>query len=158
MLTAEEKKEIEAEFPRYEQKRAVCVEALKVVQRHRGWVSDEALFAVAEFLEMTPAELDAVATFYNLIFRKPVGKHIIMVCDSVSCWIMGYERILQHLQDRLGIGLGETSADGVFTLLPIVCLGACDQAPAMMIDDVLYGNLDPAKIDEILASYTKSGT
>jgi NADH-quinone oxidoreductase subunit E len=154
MLTAEEKKEIEAEFPRYEQKRAVGVEALKVVQRHRGWVSDEALIEIAEFLEMTPAELDGVATFYNLIFRKPVGKHIILVCDSVSCWIMGYERILQHLQDRLGIVLGETSADGVFTLLPIVCLGACDQAPAMMIDDELYGNLNPAKIDEILANYT----
>jgi len=154
MLTAEEKKEIEAEFPRYEQKRAACVEALKVVQRHRGWVSDEALIAVAEFLEMTPAELDGVATFYNLIFRKPVGKHIILVCDSISCWIMGYERILQHLQDRLGIVLGETTADGVFTLLPIVCLGACDQAPAMMIDDELFGNLDPDKIDEILTKYT----
>jgi NADH-quinone oxidoreductase subunit E len=154
MLTAEEKKEIEAEFPRYEQKRAACVEALKIVQRHRGWVSDEALIAVADFLEMTPAELDGVATFYNLIFRKPVGKHIILVCDSVSCWIMGYERILQHLQDRLGIVLGETTTDGVFTLLPIVCLGACDQAPAMMIDDELYGNLDPAKIDEILTKYT----
>jgi NADH-quinone oxidoreductase subunit E len=154
MLTAEEKKEIEAEFPRYEQKRAACVEALKIVQRHRGWVSDETLIAVAEFLEMTPAELDGVATFYNLIFRKPVGKHIILVCDSISCWIMGYERVLQHLQDRLGIVKGETTADGVFTLLPIVCLGACDQAPAMMIDDELYGNLDPDKIDEILTKYT----
>jgi len=154
MLTTEEKKEIEAEFPRYEQKRAVCVEALKIVQRHRAWVSDEALIALAEFLEMTPAELDAVATFYNLIFRKPVGKHVILVCDSVSCWIMGHERILQHLQDRLGIVLGETTADGIFTLLPIVCLGACDQAPAMMIDDELYGDLDPAKIDEILANFT----
>jgi NADH-quinone oxidoreductase subunit E len=158
MLTAEEKKEIEAEFPRYEQKRAVCVEALKIVQRHRGWVSDETLIAVAEFLEMTPAELEAVATFYNLIFRKPVGKHVILVCDSVSCWIMGYERILQHLQDRLGIVLGETTADGLFTLLPIVCLGACDQAPAMMIDDELYGNLDEEKIDEILTNFTKPGT
>jgi NADH-quinone oxidoreductase subunit E len=154
MLTAEEKKEIEAEFPRYEQKRAVCVEALKIVQRHRGWVSDEALFAVAEFLEMTPAELEAVATFYNLIFRKPVGKHVILVCDSVSCWIMGYERVLDQLKARLGIDLGETTGDGLFTLLPIVCLGACDQAPAMMIDDELYGNLDPAKIDEILAKYS----
>jgi NADH-quinone oxidoreductase subunit E len=154
MLTAEEKKEIEAEFHRYATKRAVCVEALKIVQRHRGWVSDEALSAVADFLEMTSAELDAVATFYNLIFRKPVGKHVILVCDSVSCWIMGYERILQHLQERLGIGLGETTADGIFTLLPIVCLGACDQAPAMMIDDELHGNLDPAKIDDILANYT----
>jgi NADH-quinone oxidoreductase subunit E len=154
MLTAKEKKEIEAEFPRYEQKRAACVEALKIVQRHRGWVSDETLIDVAEFLELNPAELDAVATFYNLIFRKPVGKHIILVCNSVSCWIMGSERILEHLQDRLGIVLGETSADGVFTLLPIVCLGACDQAPAMMIDDQLYGNLDSAKIDEILSTYS----
>jgi len=158
MLTSEEKKEIEAEFPRYEKKQAACIEALKIVQRHRGWVSDEALNEIAEFLEMSPAELDAVATFYNLIFRKPVGRHVILVCDSVSCWIMGYEHILQHLQERLGIGLGETTADGVFTLLPIVCLGACDQAPAMMIDDELYGNLDPAKIDEILANYTKSET
>jgi NADH-quinone oxidoreductase subunit E len=154
MLTAKEKEEIEAEFPRYEQKRAACVEALKIVQRHRGWVSDETLIDVAEFLELNPAELDAVATFYNLIFRKPVGKHIILVCNSVSCWIMGSEGILEHLQDRLGIVLGETSADGVFTLLPIVCLGACDQAPAMMIDDQLYGNLDSAKIDEILSTYS----
>jgi NADH-quinone oxidoreductase subunit E len=130
------------------------VEALKIVQRHRGWVSDETLIDVAEFLELNPAELDAVATFYNLIFRKPVGKHIILVCNSVSCWIMGSERILEHLQHRLGIVLGETSADGVFTLLPIVCLGACDQAPAMMIDDQLYGNLDSAKIDEILSTYS----
>jgi NADH-quinone oxidoreductase subunit E len=132
MLTAEEKKEIEAEFPRYEKKQAVCIEALKIVQHHRGWVSDESLIEIAEFLEMAPAE--------------------------VSCWIMGYERMMQHLQERLGIGLGETTADGIFTLLPIACLGACDQAPAMMIDDELYGNLDEDKIDEILASYTKSGT
>ncbi len=153
MLTAEEKNEIEAEFPRYERKRAVCVEALKIVQRHRGWISDEALGDVAEFLDMTPAEVDAVGTFYNLILRKPVGKHVILVCDSVSCWIMGYERIRRHLQDRLGIGFGETSSDGIFTLLPVVCLGACDLAPAMMIDDQLYGNLDPEKIDEILSTY-----
>ena len=153
MLTAEEKKEIEAEFPRYEQKRAVSVEALKIVQRHRGWVSDDAIKDIAEFLEMSPDELDGVATFYNLIFRKPVGRHVILVCNSVTCWIMGYEGLLEHLKRRLGIDLGETTADGLFTLLPIVCLGACDQAPAMMIDDELYGNLDPAKIDEILQGF-----
>ena len=153
VLTSEEKNEIAAEFYRYQQKRAVGVEALQIVQRHRGWVSDETLIDVAEFLEMTPAELDAVATFYNLIFRKPAGKHIILLCDSVSCWIMGYDAIRQHLLNRLGITLGGTSADGVFTLLPTVCLGACDQAPAMMIDDQLYRNLNPAKIDRILATY-----
>ena len=158
MLSAEEKKEIEAEFPHYEKKQAVSVEALKIVQRHRGWVSDDDIKDIAEFLEMSPAELDGVATFYNLIFRKPVGRHVILVCNSVTCWIMGYESILGHLKERLGIDLGGTTSDGLFTLLPIVCLGACDRAPAMMIDDTLYGNLDPAKIDEILTNYTKSIT
>ncbi len=153
MLTEEEKAEIAAEFPRYEQKQAASVEALKIVQRHRGWVSDESLAAIARFLEMTPAELDSVATFYNLIFRRSVGRHVILVCNSVSCWIMGHEEILRHLEDRLGVRIGETSADGLFTLLPMVCLGACDQAPAMMIDDRLYGHLNPDKIDDILATY-----
>ena len=157
MLTEEEKRQITEELKNSVSGRAACVEALKIVQRRRGWVSEE-LGEIAALLEMTPDELDSIATFYSLIYRKPVGRHVILVCDSVSCWIMGYERILQHLQERLGIVLGETTADGVFTLLPIVCLGACDQAPAMMIDDELYGNLDPAKIDEILANYTKSGT
>jgi NADH-quinone oxidoreductase subunit E len=102
---------------------------------------------------MSPDELDSVATFYNLIYRKPVGRHVILVCDSVSCWIMGYDPIREHLSSRLGIGLGETTQDGRFTLLPIVCLGTCDHAPAMMVDDELYGDLDPAKIDEILAKH-----
>ncbi|MGA8281313.1 MAG: NADH-quinone oxidoreductase subunit NuoE, partial [Desulfobacterales bacterium] len=110
MLTTEEIEEIQAEFQRYEQKRAVCIEALKVVQRRRGWVSDDALRDLARHLEMTADELDAVATFYNFIFRKPVGRHVILVCDSVSCWIMGYDRILARLKERLGIGFGETTA------------------------------------------------
>ncbi len=153
MLTEEEKREIEAEFPRYEQKRAVGIEALKVVQRHRGWVSDEVLREVAAFLDMTPDELDNVATFYNLIFRRPVGRHVILVCDSVTCWIMGYERLRQALQDRLRIKLGETSPDKRFTLLPIVCLGTCDHAPALMIDEDLHRDVDPSRLEEILERY-----
>jgi NADH-quinone oxidoreductase subunit E len=153
MLSEEERREIEAEIPRYAQKQAVGPEALKVVQRHRGWISDESLRDVAALVEMTPAELDGVATFYNLVFRKPVGKHVILICDSVSCWILGYEDLREHLTARLGIRLGETTADGRFTLLPIMCLGTCDHAPAMMIDDQLYGDLTREKIDEILARY-----
>jgi NADH-quinone oxidoreductase subunit E len=137
----------------YPQKRAACIEALKVVQQHRGWVSDEALDEVAELLEMTPDELDGVATFYNLIFRKPVGRHVILICDSVSCWIMGYDNLRGHLRSRLGIDLGETTADGRFTLLPSVCLGACDRAPVMMVDDDLHLDLTPERIDQILAGY-----
>ncbi len=153
MLTEQEKKEIEAVAEHYPMKRAAGIEALKIVQKHRGWVSDEVLTLVADVLEMSSTDLDAVATFYNFIFRRPVGRHVILVCDSVSCWIMGYGTIVNHLENRLGIGLGETTGDGRFTLLPNVCLGACDRAPAMMIDDELYGDLDAEKIDKILASY-----
>jgi len=153
MLSDEEKREIAAELSHYPYKQAVCIDALKVVQRHRGWVSDESLRDLAEFLAMTVDELDNVATFYSLIFRKPVGRHVILVCNSVSCWIMGYEQVRQHLMSRLGIRLGETTGDGRFTLLPIVCLGACDHAPALIIDDDLHGDLDAAKIDDILERY-----
>jgi NADH-quinone oxidoreductase subunit E len=152
MLTEEERQEIEAELQHYAQKRAVCIDALKIIQRHRGWVSDDGIRDLAGFLEMTPDELDGVATFYNLIFRKPVGKHVILICDSVSCWIMGYEVIRRHLTARLRIELGETSSDGKFTMLPIPCLGTCDHAPAMMIDDELYQDLDIHKINQIIES------
>jgi NADH-quinone oxidoreductase subunit E len=102
---------------------------------------------------MSPADLDSVATFYNLIFRRPVGRHVITVCDSVSCWIMGEERIREHLQERLGIGLGETTPDDRFTLLPTVCLGCCDHAPAMMVDRDLHSDLNSQKIDAALEKY-----
>jgi NADH-quinone oxidoreductase subunit E len=153
MLTEEEKKEIEADLQEYEQKNAACIEAMKIVQRHRGWLSEEAIRDISEFLGMTPDELDSVATFYSLIFRKPVGEHVILVCDSVSCWILGYEKIIQHLKTRLNIELGETTADGKFTLLPVACIGACNEAPALIIDGQVYGNLDKSKIDDILVKY-----
>lgn len=153
MLSEEEIREIKEALGHYEDKQAASIDALKIVQRHRGWVSDESLKDAAAILDMSAEELDGVATFYNLIFRKPVGKHVILVCDSVSCWIMGYNKIKDHLAARLEISPGQTSADGKFTLLPVVCLGACDHAPAMMIDGTLYRDLDSEKIDRILESY-----
>ncbi|MFZ0661465.1 MAG: NADH-quinone oxidoreductase subunit NuoE [Acidobacteriaceae bacterium] len=150
MLTAEERQEIEAELAHYPTKQAVCIDAMKIVQRHRGWVSDESVRDIGELLEMSPADLDGVATFYNLIFRKPVGRHVVMLCDSVSCWIMGYERMRKHLTERLGIDFGETTPDDRITLLPIVCLGACQHAPTMLVDNELHGDLDAAKIDMLL--------
>jgi NADH-quinone oxidoreductase subunit E len=152
LLTLDERREIEAELQHYAQTRAVCIDALRIVQHHRGWVSDEGIRDLAEFLKMTPEELDSVATFYNLIFRKPVGEHVILICNSISCWIMGYERMREHLTARLGIKLGETSSDGKFTMLPVPCLGTCDHAPALMIDDELYQDLELRKIDQILES------
>ncbi len=153
MLTDEERHEIEAEFPHYPTKEAVCIDAMKIVQRHRGWVPDEAIGDLAAFLGMTADDLDGVATFYNLIYRKPVGRHVILVCDSVSCWIVGYDRLREKLCSRLGIQFGETTGDGRFTLLPIVCLGACDRAPAMMVDQDLHAGVDPETIDSILERY-----
>jgi NADH-quinone oxidoreductase subunit E len=153
MLTTEEITEIEAEAGHYPKREAVCIDALKIVQRRRGWVSDESLRDIAAHLGMSPTDLDSVATFYNLIFRRPVGRHVIMVCDSVSCWIMGQERIRKHLNERLGIEFGRTTSDGRFTLLPIVCLGCCDHAPAMMVDADLHSDLNPQKIDTQLEKY-----
>jgi len=153
MLTSEIKSAIEAEAKHFEQKSAAGIEALKIVQRARGWVDDESLDEVAALLDMTPDELDSVATFYNLLLRRPVGRHVIRICSSVSCWIMGYESLLDYLHGRLGIRPGETTADGRFTLIPNQCLGACDHAPAFMIDDDLHLDLDAAKVDAILAKY-----
>jgi NADH-quinone oxidoreductase subunit E len=153
MLTPEERLEIEAEFSHYPNKQAVSLDAMKIIQRHRGWVSDESLRDLGELLDMTPDELDGVATFYSLIFRKPVGRHIVLICDSVSCWIMGYDKMRQRLTSQLGVNLGETTADGRFTVLPIVCLGTCDHAPAMMVDNDLHRDLDPHKINELIEKY-----
>ncbi len=153
MLTPEEKKEIETEAAHYEQRQAAGVEALKIVQRRTGWVSDDVVKEVADFLDMTFAELDGVATFYNHIFRKPVGRHVILVCNSITCWIMGHDALLRRLGESLGIDIGETTADGRFTLLPHTCLGTCDHAPALMIDDDLHQNVVPDAIDAILAAY-----
>jgi NADH-quinone oxidoreductase subunit E len=153
MLSPDEIREIEAEAAHYPAREAVCIDAMRIVQRRRGWISDESLHDIAAHLGMSITDLDSVATFYNLIFRRPVGRHVIMICDSVSCWMMGYDRMREHLHARLGIGLGQTTPDSRFTLLPIVCLGCCDRAPAMMVDNDLHGDLDPQKIDRALETY-----
>ena len=153
MMTMEERREIEEKFTQYPTRQAICIDAMLIIQRHKGWVSDESLRDLSELLGMSVADLDGVATFYNLIRRKPVGRHVAMICDSVSCWIMGSEGLQNHLCNRLGTPLGGTTADGRFTLLPIVCLGACDHAPAMMIDGKLHEDLDIGRIEEVLTHY-----
>jgi NADH-quinone oxidoreductase subunit E len=154
LLTAEEEKEITEELTHYPYKQAVCIDAMLIVQRHRGWVSDESIRDIAELLGMSAADIDGVATFYNLIRRKPVARHVALICDSVSCWIMGCERVRDQLCSRLGTTLGGSTADGRFTLLPIVCLGVCDHAPAMMIDGDVHTDLDEQRIEHILEQYT----
>jgi NADH-quinone oxidoreductase subunit E len=153
MLTEKEKQEIDKEIEHYPQKKAASIEALKVVQKYRGWVSDENIRDIAKYLDMTPDELDGVATFYSLVFRKPVGRHVILVCDSISCWVLGFDSLMDHLKQKLGIKLGETTKDERFTLLTIPCLGTCDHAPALMIDNDLHRDLTTEKLDKILEQY-----
>lgn len=154
MLTTEEKNDIEKAIRMMPVRKSACIEALKVVQHHRRWISDESLKDVAAYMNMSPEELDSVATFYNLLFRKPVGRHIILVCDSISCWVMGYDAIKNHLIEKLGIQYGQTTPDDRFTLLPNCCLGTCDTAPALMIDKDLYRNVTVNQLDEILQKYS----
>ena len=144
MLTAEERQEIATKLAEYPTRQAMSIESMLIVQRHRGWVSDESLKDLSELLGLSVADFDGVATFYNLIRRKPVGRHVALICDSVSCWIMGCDRMRDHLCSTLGTPMGGTTADGRFTLLPIVCLGACDHAPAMMIAGFKLSQLEKA--------------
>ena len=153
LLSREEIAEIEALIEAYPDPRAASIEALMVVQKHRRWVSDEALRDIAALISMDAAELDGVATFYNLIYRRPVGRHVILLCDSVTCYIVGYEKIRRALEQKLGIVYGQTTADDRFTLLPIACLGACERGPALMIDEDTHFNVTTERLDQILAAY-----
>ena len=154
VLSEEEVKEIEAEISHLPDRESAAIDALMIVQKHRGWVSDQSLSAIANLLGMSTAELDGIATFYNLIYRQPVGRHVISMCDSVSCYVMGADGLAKDLEAKLGIRFGQTTADERFTLLPIVCLGACDKAPTMQIDEDLIENVSAEKLDEIFEKYT----
>lgn len=155
-LTPEEIAEIDHEMELYPDKKAVGLEALKIVQKHQGWVSDESLMAISRYLEIPIADLEGVATFFNLVYRQPVGKRVILFCRSVSCWITGCDDIHAHIKQKLGIDYGETSADNQYTLIPVPCLGDCDKGPVMMVGEDLHRNLTPEKVDEIIASYAGS--
>lgn len=150
MLSSEEKKEIDKRINIIPLRGSVCIEAMKIIQEHRGWINDDSLRDLAGYLDMSVDELDSIASFYSLLFRRPVGRHVILVCDSVSCWIMGYPSVMKYLQENLGISPGETTSDGSFTLLTVPCLGLCEEAPAMIIDAEPYTLLTPEKIDRIL--------
>ena len=149
-LSPAEIREINAEISHYEDKTAVSIQALKIIQKYRRWVSDECLVAVAELLEISPAQLEGVATFYNLIYRQPVGKKVIHYCNSVTCWMLGSDQIRERLCRHLNVELGEMSTDGEYTLLPVVCLGACDHAPVVMVGDKLLLDITEDAVNEIL--------
>jgi len=133
-----------------EHPRELAVDVMLSLQQYYGYLSDEALEEGARLLGMTPLELEELATFYDFIYRKPVGKFVIHVCDGVVCWMNGYESVMDYLSKKLGINPGETTGDGLFTILPTACIGYCDLSPAMLVNGRPYGPLTPGKIDDIL--------
>lgn len=152
-LTDAERDAITHEKHHYEDPRAASIEALKIVQQARGWVPDGAIPAIAAELGIPASDVEGVATFYSQIFRQPVGRHIIRVCDSMVCYINGHEGVLATLKEHIGIAPGQTTEDGRFTLLPVCCLGNCDKGPAMMIDDDTFGGLDGEALCQTLENY-----
>lgn len=141
--------EIEAEVSHLPNRQAAAIDALKIVQGYRGWISDESLSGIANILAMSTEELDGIATFYNLIYRKPVGEKVILFCDSVSCWLMDGDKVCNRIKENLGVQYGEITTNGKYTLLPVTCLGDCDHAPAMMVGDELHHDLTTDYVDRL---------
>jgi NADH-quinone oxidoreductase subunit E len=154
MIPEELRKELSDHCGHYASRRVGLIFVMHELQKHYGgWLPDEALREAAEIVGIPEPEVEGVATFYNWFFREPVGKKIIVVCDSISCYLCGCDRITAHLERRLGIKMGETTPDGEYTLLPVVCLGDCDNAPSMMINEQLHNRLTPDRVDELLKDY-----
>ena len=152
MLSAETRSTIERARDRYPQPRSAVLPSLWAVQHEIGHLTPEGMAEVASLLGLTASEVEAVATFYSMYFRKPHGRHEVLVCINVSCALRGADAIVSHLEQRLGCRSGGTTADGAFTWASTVeCLGACGGAPAMQLDHRFVENLTPARVDEVLA-------
>ena len=157
MMSEALKASLTARVESVEHPKELVVDVMMALQAEYGWLSDEAVEEAAELLGITPMEVEELATFYTFIYREPVGKYVIHVCDSVVCWMNGFETIKDYLSKKLGIGDGETTPDGLFTLLPVCCVGYCDRSPAILINKKVYGPLTAEKIDEIIGELRNSG-
>ena len=157
MLPAELKDKIESQIAAFDHKREVAIDVMTALQEHYGYLSDEAVEEAAALLDMTPLEVDELATFYTFLYREPVGKYVIHVCDSLICWMEGEENLVAHICRRLGIEMGGTTDDGLFTLLPVCCIGYCDRAPAVLVNRKVHGPLTIEKLDGLIDSLRNGG-
>ena len=151
MLSEEAKDEIREIAQRYPQRQSAIMPALYVAQREcDGWIPPEAMKDIAAVLRVPPVDVGALATFYTMYEKKPVGRYLIHVCTNISCLLCGAEGLVEYLQEKLDIGLGETTPDGKFTLVEEECIGACAQAPAIQVNYRFYENMTREKMDEVL--------
>lgn len=153
MLPEDIRKSLAEKLAGSEHPREHVIDVVLAIQRHYGYLSDQGVEIAAALLNMTPLQIEELATFYTFIYREPVGKYVIHVCDSVICWMNGYEKLASHLARKLGIHIGGTTPDGLFTLLPVCCIGYCDRSPAMLVNGKAYGPLTPESIDDILTEF-----
>ncbi|MGI9558108.1 MAG: NADH-quinone oxidoreductase subunit NuoE [Thermodesulfobacteriota bacterium] len=139
-----------------ENTRAALIPALWKVQQKLGWLAEESMSEVAEILDITPASVRNVATFYTMFFTKPVGRHTVWVCGTLSCALKGAGKVEEHICGKLGISKGETTGDGKITVMEAECLAACGSAPVMLVDNSLHENLTRESVDKILEELKKS--
>ena len=138
---------------RYPDRRAALIPALNLIQKELGYLNRDAIRVVAKRLNVPESDVYGTATFYSLLRWKPAGRHVIHVCHNLSCSLLGAESLIYYLEKKLGIGESEVTADGRFSFHRIECIGRCDGAPAILIDDDYYGDLTPKKLDEVLEKY-----
>ncbi len=153
MLSDDAREKIRLAALRYPDVRAALLPALQAAQAELGHLSDDAMRSVAGQLNVPESEVYGTATFYSLLRRRPSGRHVISVCHNLSCTLLGAEPLIGHLKSRLGVDEGEVTPDGRFSYQRIECIGRCDGAPAMLVDDDYHGDLTPEKIDGILEKY-----
>jgi NADH-quinone oxidoreductase E subunit len=157
MLSEAAKSRIRELFPRYPDKRSVTLAALRVAQEEQGYITEEAMADVGVLLELTPVQVYETATFYTLFTLQPVGKYLIQVCRTLSCALVGAGSLIRHLEQKLGITVGETTPDGLFTLKKVECLAGCGAGPMMQINDEYYEYLTTDKVDRILDDLRRDG-
>lgn len=151
MLSEASKAEIRRVRDEYPDAQSALLPALYLAQRdYGGWLPEEAFDEVAEVMGLSATLVASVSTFYTMLNRKPVGRHLVQVCTNISCSLLGGEHLVQYLGRKLGIGPGETTPDGRFTLLAVECLGSCGTAPMMQVDDRYHENLTEEKVEQIL--------
>lgn len=149
-MSPEIRRDIEELMRRYPRPRSAILPALHRVQEELGWVPEEAQAEVAGIFGLPAGEVKSLVTFYSMYHRRPVGRYVLKFCRSISCWLRGAEDLHHHLEQRLGIRLGETTPDGTFTLLHAECLAACTGAPALQVNDRYFENATPERVDELL--------